>query len=154
MLYDDLLVFLKDDQVKKNERLEHHTTLHIGGEADYLVTPSSLEEIKKVLSLCQKEEVPFFVMGNGSNLLVSDSGYRGIIIKLGEKFSQVKIDEEGIVTAQAGVLLSKLANKIARHGLTGFEFAAGIPGTLGGAVTMNAGAYGGEMKQCVVSARC
>jgi UDP-N-acetylmuramate dehydrogenase len=92
-------------------------------------------------------------MGNGSNLLVSDKGYRGLILKLGEDFSSILLEEEEYVTAQAGVLLSKLANVVARGGLTGFEFAAGIPGTLGGAVTMNAGAYDGEMKQCITGAK-
>lgn len=135
------------------ERMENHTSLHIGGEADYMVLPAKEEEIKEVILLCRQSKVPYYVMGNGSNLLVADPGYRGLIIKLGENFSEIQFGENGIVTAQAGVLLSKLANEVARHSLTGFEFAAGIPGTLGGAVTMNAGAYDGEMKHCILSAR-
>jgi UDP-N-acetylmuramate dehydrogenase len=92
-------------------------------------------------------------MGNGSNLLVSDMGYRGVILQLGDEFQKVTVNEEGIITAQAGILLARLANVAAEHSLTGFEFASGIPGTLGGAVTMNAGAYDGEMKQCLIAAR-
>jgi UDP-N-acetylmuramate dehydrogenase len=92
-------------------------------------------------------------MGNGSNLLVSDTGYRGLILQLGDNFQMVSVSEEGVITAQGGILLSKLANIAAENSLTGFEFASGIPGTLGGAVTMNAGAYDGEMKQCLISAR-
>ncbi|MBH1942557.1 UDP-N-acetylmuramate dehydrogenase [Mobilitalea sibirica] len=136
----------------QKERLEYHTSLHIGGEADYLVTPSTVDEIKEVTMLCKMNAIPYYIIGNGSNLLASDQGYRGVIIKLGERFSQVTI-EDGRVTAQAGVLLSKLANMVAKNGLTGFEFAAGIPGTLGGAVTMNAGAYDGEIKQCIISVK-
>lgn len=151
-LLDEFLLILREDQVKEDERLEFHTSLHIGGECDYLVTPSSCDEIKEVIRVCIENQVSFFVMGNGSNLLVSDKGYKGVIIKLGEKFSQITIADGGQVTAQAGVALSKLANKVAESGLSGFEFASGIPGTLGGAVTMNAGAYGGDMNQCVVEA--
>ncbi len=135
------------------ERMENHTSLHIGGEADYMVLPTKEEEIKELILLCRQSKVPYYVMGNGSNLLVADPGYRGLIIKLGENFSAIKFDEDCVVTAQAGVLLSKLAHEVAKHSLTGFEFAAGIPGTLGGAVTMNAGAYDGEMKHCILSAR-
>ena len=151
-LLDEFSLILREDQVKEDERLEFHTSLHIGGECDFLVTPSSCDEIKEVVRVCIENQVPFFVMGNGSNLLVSDKGYRGVIIKLGENFSQITISDGGQVTAQAGVALSKLANKVADNGLSGFEFASGIPGTLGGAVAMNAGAYGGDMNQCVVGA--
>ena len=95
--------------------------------------------------------MPYYIMGNGSNLLVSDLGYRGVILQLGEEFSRVWVKED-VITAQAGILLSRLANVAANNSLTGFEFASGIPGTLGGAVTMNAGAYDGEMKQCLIRA--
>jgi len=149
---DELNNILKNDQIKYKEPMSRHTSLHIGGEADYMVLPSSVEQIRQVILLCKKHSMPYYVMGNGSNLLVSDLGYRGLILKLGENFSEITIEEDGIVKAQAGVLLSKLSHAIAENSLTGFEFAAGIPGTLGGAVTMNAGAYGGEMKQCLISA--
>lgn len=153
LFYQELIRILPQEQIKQKELLCNHTTLHIGGEADYLVTPSSINEIKDIISLCKRCNLTFFIIGNGSNLLVSDHGYRGLIIKLGDDFSTVNIEENGMVRAQAGVLLSKLSGDIARSSLTGFEFAAGIPGTLGGAVTMNAGAYDGEIKQVIVAAK-
>jgi UDP-N-acetylmuramate dehydrogenase len=149
----ELIRILPKDQVRIREALKNHTSLHIGGEADYFVTPSTAEEIGAVLSLCKRVKMPYYIMGNGSNLLVSDLGYRGLIVKLGDNYSGISIREDGTVIAQAGVLLSKLANEIAAHSFTGFEFAAGIPGTLGGAVTMNAGAYDGEMKQCLTGVK-
>lgn len=151
--YEDLIQILQESQIKLHERLENHTSLHIGGEADYLVTPSSVEEIKAIICFCKQKELPFYIIGNGSNLLVSDLGYRGLILKLGDNFSRIWVNEDGNVKAQSGVLLSKLAHEVANHSFTGFEFAAGIPGTLGGAVTMNAGAYDGDMKQCIVGAK-
>ena len=153
LFIQELYHILPVDRVKEKERMERHTSLHIGGEADYMVTPSSVEEIQAVVRLCNSRNMTYYILGNGSNLLVSDQGYRGLILKLGENFSSITIGKDGIVTAQAGVLLSKLANEIARQGLAGFEFAAGIPGTLGGAVTMNAGAYDGEMKQYIVTTK-
>ena len=155
----DISLFLEElnsiftaEHIKHKEPMSRHTTLRIGGEADYMVLPSSIEEIKQVVLLCKRYNMPFYIMGNGSNLLVSDSGYRGLVIKLSSEFSAITVLDEGIVVAQAGVLMSKLSSVIARHELTGFEFGAGIPGTLGGAVTMNAGAYGGEIKQIIQSA--
>lgn len=140
------------EQIMQKEPMSRHTSLHIGGEADYIVLPSSIEEIKLVICLCKSYNMPYYNMGNGSNLLVSDSGYQGLIIKLSDRFSEINITDDGIIHAQAGVLMSKLSSVIARHELTGFEFGAGIPGTLGGAVTMNAGAYGGDIKQILISA--
>lgn len=152
--YEKLILIIPKERVRLKERMEYHTSLHIGGEADYLVMPTSVEEVKEVVALCKRMNMPYYIMGNGSNLLVSDSGYRGLIVKLGEDYSQIVVNEEKhLITAQAGVLLSKLASVAAKHSLTGFEFASGIPGTLGGAVTMNAGAYDGEMKQCLTLAR-
>jgi UDP-N-acetylmuramate dehydrogenase len=150
--YLELNRILPAEQIRLMECLKNHTSLHIGGEADYFVTPSETDQIRKVISLCKQKSLPYYIMGNGSNLLVSDQGYRGLIIQLGDKFSSVTIREDGTVSAQAGILLSKLANEVAKKSLTGFEFAAGIPGTLGGAVTMNAGAYDGEIKHCIVNA--
>ena len=144
-------IFL-DKQIKQKEPMSKHTSLQIGGDADYMVLPYSIDEIKRVVLLCKSHNMPFYIMGNGSNLLVSDLGYPGLIVKLSGGFSNVEVSEDGIVRAQAGVLMSKLSNVIARYELTGFEFGAGIPGTLGGAVTMNAGAYGGEIKQVLLSA--
>lgn len=153
IFYQKLRLLVPKDRIRVNEPMEEHTSLHIGGKADYLVIPETIEEIRDTLKLCRQESIPFYIMGNGSNLLVSDQGYRGLIIKLGEGFSKLIPKEDGIITAQSGILLSKLAAAAAEYSLTGFEFASGIPGTLGGAVTMNAGAYGGEMKQCLTGAR-
>lgn len=148
-----LIYIIPEERIKLKEPMKNHTSLHIGGEADYLALPISTEEVRTIIGLCRQEQMPYYIMGNGSNLLVSDSGYQGLILKLGEEFSHIQVGEDGIVTAQAGVLLSKLASVIAEHCLTGFEFASGIPGTLGGAVTMNAGAYDGEMKHCLIGAK-
>lgn len=152
-LYSNLVQILKEDNIRRNERMENHTSLRIGGEADYFVTPSTSDEITAIINLCKIKSIPYYIMGNGSNLLVSDKGFRGLIIKLAEDFSEFNVDDDGLVTAKAGILLSKLANTVARKGFTGFEFAAGIPGTLGGAIVMNAGAYDGELKQCIVKAK-
>lgn len=148
-----LRAILSEEQVKLNEPMENHTSLHIGGKADFFVLPKSVEELRNVILLCKDHSISYYIIGNGSNLLVSDKGYRGLIIKLGENFSAAEVKNGGIITAQAGILLSKLANIAAEHGLSGLEFASGIPGTLGGAITMNAGAYDGEMKQCLIKAR-
>lgn len=153
LFYRELITAVPKEHILRDEPMKYHTSLHIGGKADYFITPALAEEVKTILSLCKKAKVPFYIMGNGSNLLVSDLGFRGVIVQLGENFSRVWVKEQGVITAQAGVLLSRLANVAAEHSLTGFEFASGIPGTLGGAVTMNAGAYDGEMKQCLIAAR-
>ena len=136
-------------EVVTEEPMRRHTTFRIGGPADYFVTPHTKEEIRQVIRLCKEEEIPFAVLGNGSNLLVGDKGFRGVIIQLFNNFSNIIIEEENIY-AQSGALLVRLANQAAKQGLTGLEFASGIPGTLGGAVVMNAGAYGGEMKDVIL----
>lgn len=136
------------DKLLQNEPMSKHTTFRIGGCARYFVMPQTVEQLQDILALCKREGFPYFVMGNGSNLLVSDEGYEGVIIQLFRDFAHIRTDGTWIY-AQAGALLSAVANQACRDGLTGFEFAAGIPGTIGGAVVMNAGAYGGEMKQVV-----
>lgn len=150
--YQKLFFVLPKEQIKLQERMENHTSLHIGGEADYFVTPETTEEICNIVKLCKAESIPYFILGNGSNLLVSDTGFRGLILNLADNFSTVTV-KDNCITAQAGAMLVRLANEAAAHSLTGFEFAFGIPGTLGGAVTMNAGAYDGEMKQCLLNIR-
>jgi UDP-N-acetylmuramate dehydrogenase len=153
LFYQKLILTAPVEHIHLDETMKHHTSLHIGGKADYFITPAEVEEVKSVVCLCKRENIPYYIIGNGSNLLVSDLGYRGVILQLGDEFQKVSVKEDGVITAQAGVLLSRLANVAADHSLTGFEFASGIPGTLGGAVTMNAGAYDGEMKQCLIGAR-
>lgn len=133
------------DNVKLNESMNRHTTFQVGGPVDYYLIPHTIDEIKELILLCRNEHIPFYVIGNGSNLLVRDSGWKGAVIQIYKNFCGYEINGE-TVKAQAGILLSKLAKRIYEQSLTGFEFASGIPGTLGGAVAMNAGAYGGEMK--------
>ena len=150
-LYRELAAVSGEENVLRDEPMSRHTTFRIGGPADYFVAPKDKGEIKKIIKFCRKEQVPFYVIGNGSNLLVGDRGYRGVIIQIFKQMSKIEVDGEQIM-AQAGALLSKLAAAALDASLTGFEFASGIPGTLGGALRMNAGAYGGEMKQVVLSA--
>ncbi len=133
------------DNVDTDEPMKKHTTFRIGGAADYYVTPHSKDEIVQVIEACRENKIPFYILGNGSNLLVSDRGYRGVIIQIFKNFNDIRV-EGTCITARAGALLSKIAKKALEYGLAGFEFASGIPGTLGGAAVMNAGAYGGEMK--------
>lgn len=132
------------NNIRQDEQMKGHTTFRIGGPADLFVTPATEEELIHALKVCRKQQVPFYVIGNGSNLLVSDEGFRGVIIEVYKQLSAIEVQGNKIV-AQAGALLSRVANVALEQGLTGFEFAHGIPGTLGGAVTMNAGAYDGEM---------
>lgn len=136
---------LGEERVLVEEPMDRHTTFRIGGPADYFLIPETYEQIQKILEICRREELPYFILGNGSNLLVSDQGYRGVIIQTFRNFSGVTVDGNKIHAA-SGALLSAIAAAAKNASLTGFEFAGGIPGTLGGAVVMNAGAYGGEMK--------
>ena len=150
MFYNKLAAIVRDEQVLRDEPMQKHTTFRVGGPADYFVMPETIEQVQKVVTLCKGEEIPYYIVGNGSNLLVSDKGYRGVIIQIGKRFGQIEVKENQI-TAQAGALLSAVANRALEAGLAGFEFAAGIPGSLGGACVMNAGAYGGEMKDVLLS---
>ncbi len=145
-----LIEIAGSEQVCTDEPMKQHTTFRIGGRADYFVSPTETEQIRKVIELCRRENMPWYVIGNGSNLLVSDHGFRGVIIRLFKNYAGLRIEGEQIFV-QAGALLSRTANAALQEGLTGFEFAAGIPGTIGGAMVMNAGAYGGEMKDITES---
>lgn len=136
---------LGNEKIRINEPMNRHTTFRIGGPADYFLLPSSSEEVKGILEICKEESLQYFILGNGSNLLVSDEGYRGVIIQLYRNYGGLTVEGTEI-RAGAGVLLSQIAAAARNESLTGFEFAGGIPGTLGGAVVMNAGAYGGELK--------
>lgn len=132
-----------------DEPMKNHSSFKVGGAADILVTPTSTIQLSEILKFCKKENVPIFIIGNGSNLIVSDKGIRGVVIKIFDNFNGYEVEEDTI-SVYAGALLSKVSNIALKNELTGLEFAAGIPGTLGGAVAMNAGAYGGEMKDVVV----
>lgn len=136
------------ERIKYNQPMKEHTTFRIGGPADILVMPGSVSEITLVLDWARKKELPYLVIGEGSNLLVRDGGFRGLVIKLGDSFNRVDFNGNE-VKAQAGIKVSRLAAMAADKGLGGLEFAEGIPGSLGGAVYMNAGAYGGEFNQVV-----
>lgn len=143
--YDALTEILPEAQVKVDEPMRSHTTFRVGGPADYFITPGTKEELKAVLACCKEQNVPYYIIGNGSNLLVSDKGYRGAVVQIYKAMNTI-VCEGDRIRAQAGALLSAVANRALEESLAGFEFAAGIPGTLGGACVMNAGAYGGEMK--------
>lgn len=139
--------------VRTDEPMDVHTTFHIGGRADYFVMPSSVDELRELLKFLKANKVYYYIIGNGSNLLVSDAGFRGVIIQLADAFDGVAVIDDTTVEVMSGMLLSRLGRRLADRGLSGFEFATGIPGTVGGAVRMNAGAYGGEMKDIVLSAK-
>lgn len=136
---------LGEDRVFTEEAMSQHTTFKIGGPTDYFLMPDKGEDVGRVIKICKEKEIPYFILGNGSNLLVGDGGYRGAVIQIYRNMSSVTV-EGNEITAQAGALLSAVAAAAKNASLTGFEFAGGIPGTIGGAVVMNAGAYGGEMK--------
>ena len=141
---------LDQDRILMEEPMKKHTTFRLGGPADFFLCPSDVNQIPEIIHICREEGIPWFVLGNGSNLLVSDQGYRGVVIQIYKNMNQITVEGTRIY-AQAGALLSAVSKKAMEAGLTGMEFASGIPGTLGGAAVMNAGAYGGEMKDILVS---
>lgn len=147
-LIETLKGFVPEENIHVREPMKNHTTFRVGGPADCLVDMENVEQLQKVQHYLRLIEIPFFVLGNGSNVLVGDKGYRGVILHIGKKMSNILV-EGNTITAQAGVLMSQVAQTACNHGLSGFEFASGIPGTIGGGVVMNAGAYGGELKQVV-----
>ncbi|MCK8061035.1 MULTISPECIES: UDP-N-acetylmuramate dehydrogenase [unclassified Fusibacter] len=146
----ELKLRIDDRNISRDEQMKSHSSFKIGGPVELMITPSSVDEIKHAYKVLKRHQVPVTLIGNGSNILVTDLGIRGAVIKIAEKFSGVEV-EGSTIKAQAGALLSSTSNLATSHGLGGFEFASGIPGTIGGAVFMNAGAYGGEMKDVVVS---
>ena len=137
-------------QLLENEPMSSHTTFRIGGPADMFVSVCSVSEVRELIREAKETLTPFMVIGNGSNMLVSDKGIRGLVIHIGKDFSDISV-RGNIITAQAGALMSKVANEALRAELTGFETLSGIPGSLGGGLFMNAGAYGGEIKNVVKS---
>ncbi len=136
------------EQVWAQEPMKKHTTFRVGGCARYLVEPGDVQQLSAVVNACREQKVPYYVVGNGSNLLVSDAGYNGVIIHLFKNMSEIRTEGNHMIL-QAGALLARAARTACREGLSGLEFASGIPGTVGGALVMNAGAYGGEMKDVV-----
>ncbi len=149
---EHLTSFMNQEDIKLNEPMKKHTSFRVGGPAKVFLTVHSEEILSKVLAAVNERKLPYFVLGNGSNLLISDKGYEGVMITLGEEFSHIET-EENRIKAGAAVFLGKAARVALDAGLTGLEFAAGIPGSLGGGIVMNAGAYGGELSQVVTQVR-
>ena len=145
-IYKQLLEGINKENILLNEPMSKHTSFKTGGNAKFFVKAYSIIEIKKVLKVVKENKIPLFILGNGTNLLVKDEGFDGIVLQI--KLDNINI-EDNIVTVDAGVKNAVLSNKILEKSLTGFEFASGIPGTIGGAIKMNAGAYGNEMKDIV-----
>ncbi|OWZ83954.1 UDP-N-acetylmuramate dehydrogenase [Natranaerobius trueperi] len=144
---------IAEDNIKINHSLASYTTFKIGGPADIFLSPSKIEEIEWALEVAKKEDINYYVLGNGSNVLIDDQGLRGMVIYLGENYTDVKVNGTNI-TAQSGVSLKELSLLALENNLTGLEFAVGIPGTLGGGVYMNAGAYGGQLGDAIEEVVC
>ncbi len=140
--------FVPEENIRLQEPMAGHTTFRIGGPADCFVQLENKEQLIQVQRYLRQVGMPFFILGNGSNLLVSDKGYRGIVLQIGQRMSRITV-AGNIITAQAGAPMSQIARAALEHGLTGLEFASGIPGTIGGGVVMNAGAYDGELSGIV-----
>lgn len=162
-IYSLLKNKILDENILKEESMKKHTSFKIGGNADFFVKAKSVEDVKFVIDLCKKNDIPLTIIGNGSNILVKDEGIKGIVLKIdiGKFEINEKVPEElrknnnsVIITVGAGVLLGKLAFQLLKKSISGFEFASGIPGTIGGAVRMNAGAYGSEFKDIVIETMC
>ena len=149
-LYHKLTEIVSEENVLENELLKNHTYTKLGGKADYYVTPNTFGQVQDIVKLANKEKVPFTLLGNGSNLIVKDGGIRGIVLNL-QKLNKIKTDEY-IVVAQSGARIIDVSREALKERLTGLEFACGIPGSVGGALYMNAGAYGGEIKDVLSSA--
>lgn len=153
MIFDKRIQeLLPEGMIRRQVKLEGYTTLRVGGPADYFVEPENEETLRALLEAARETDTPVLLLGNGSNLLIRDGGFRGLVIHLGRNFSAITRTEDGLY-AQAGALLSVLARAAQEESLTGLEFAQGIPGTVGGGAYMNAGAYGGEMSQVISSLR-
>ena len=161
-IYDLITEKVSKENVLVDEPMNKHTSFKIGGNADFFVKAKNEEEVKFILDLCNENSIPLTIVGNGSNLLVSDDGIRGIVLKINidKVIIEKNINDEinnspkAVVTAGCGVPLGKLAFQLLNESISGFEFASGIPGTIGGAIRMNAGAYGSEMKDIVVETKC
>ena len=144
--------YVPEENIYLQEPMAGHTTFRIGGPADCLVELESEEQLIRVQNYLNKVELPYFILGNGSNLLVSDEGYRGVVLRIGSGMNRISVNGCEL-TAEAGATMAQVARVAMEHGLTGLEFASGIPGTVGGGVVMNAGAYDGEMSQVVKQVR-
>ncbi len=144
---------MQDVKIVENEPMSAHTTFRIGGPARYYMIPENAGQVSKCMGFAMKMELPYVIVGKGSNVLFSDEGYPGVVIEVGRSMADIEVSEDGHIRAGAGAGLGALAAAAAKQSLSGLEFASGIPGTVGGAVVMNAGAYGGEIKDCIKSAK-
>lgn len=151
-IYNSLLNILDKEDILVDEPMAKHISFRVGGPADILVKPRNEKQVQEIVSFSRNENIPYLIIGNGSNILIKDGGIRGIVIEISDNFNKFEI-EGNKLRVQSGALLSIVGKAALNEELKGFEFAAGIPGTLGGALTMNAGAYGGEMKDIVKSVR-
>ena len=151
-LLDEIEYIVATGNVVCDEPMSRHTTFRIGGNADVFASISNEHEVLRLIEFLKNEGIPYYVIGNGSNILVSDKGFPGVIIEIGTRYNDIRVHDNQIV-ARAGALLSAVSHVALDNCLTGLEFASGIPGTVGGAIIMNAGAYGGEMKQVACKIR-
>lgn len=151
-VYNRFSECIEETRIIKDASMKDHTSFKVGGNAKILVQPKSIGELVFIVSVCKSNDIKYFIMGNGSNLIVKDKGFEGVIIKLSDYFNEVTVKGE-CITAQAGALMAAVSLKALENGLTGLEFASGIPGSIGGAVVMNAGAYGGEMSHVIKSVK-
>lgn len=144
-LFEFLKLSISEEKIHIDEPMDKHTTFRVGGPADFFVEISSIDELKKIIKYMKDTERDYIVLGNGSNVLIGDKGYRGLVLHIGKLMSDISVEDD-VIKAQAGAMLTVVSKTAEQNGLTGLEFAAGIPGTVGGAVVMNAGAYDGEIK--------
>jgi UDP-N-acetylmuramate dehydrogenase len=150
-IIERLIILVSEANVKIDEPMRSHTSFKVGGPADVFVSPVTELQIKDVLKLCHDSDCPVFIMGNGTNLVVRDKGIRGVVLKIYDNFNNISVDNN-VITCEAGALLSTVSKAALKESLKGLEFASGIPGTVGGAIAMNAGAYNGEIKDVIHSA--
>ncbi len=148
MWYDKIKALLPDAEILNNESMSRHTTFRVGGAADFFIKVSDVKQLQVLIPFLAEKKIPYYVIGKGSNLLVGDKGFRGVIIQMDETMGDIAVKDTHI-RVDAGTSMAKLAKTAWQNGLTGLEFAAGIPGSVGGGIIMNAGAYGGEMKDIV-----
>ena len=147
-----LQAILEPEDLLFDEPMKDYTTFRVGGPAKWMAAPQDEQQLRVILKICRKLQIPCFILGRGSNLLVSDKGFDGVIVNLRKHFNKIEVDSENkTITAEAGASLPAVSQAALSAGLTGLEFAAGIPGTMGGGLFMNAGAYGGEMKDVLAS---
>lgn len=152
-IYRELVSIVEKENVLQNEPMSNHTSFKIGGEADFFVIADNIEQIKKIVFFSNTNKIPLFILGNGTNILVKDNGVRGIVLKINLKKFEIEVKDNDYinVTVGAGEKIMLIARKLQQNSVAGFEFASGIPGTIGGAIKMNAGAYGKEFKDIVIS---